>query len=270
MGIQDDIKPRSNKWRASVPYRKYAFQNIYNYTLMGGIGAAALLTQNWWLAVVGAGAEVLWMVFAPDSPLLQRLWFDKVHDAKEREQAEKERNEILNQLPNWERERVLMLEQKRASILMMCAQNRAFTGDLLRNELEKVDQLTASFLELTALTHRQRTYLETVDFPSLDREIRRYEAQAEVDDNEDVRKLAQKNLAVLLKRKEKLSEINQVVVKAMSQMELIENTFQLLSDQIVTMRSPHELGNQLDDLIDGVEAVKSTARETQGLLEAAR
>ena len=85
-----------------------------------------------------------------------------------------------------------------------------------------------------------------------------------------MRVLAQKNLAILLKRKEKLSEINQVVQKAVAQMELIENTFQLLADQIVTMRSPRELGGQLDELIDGVEAVKSTARETQGLMEAAQ
>lgn len=270
MGITDDIKPRSNKWRKSVPYRKYAFHNIYNYTLMAGVGTAALLTQNWLLGVLGVGAEILWMVFAPDSKVLQRVWFDKVHDANLRAQAEKERAEILDQLPPHERERVIALEQRRASILALCAQNQAFTADLLRTELEKVDQLTASFLELTALTHRQRSYLRTVDFDALDREIRRYEAQAEQVQDGEVRVLAQKNLAILLKRKEKLQEINQVVVKAMAQMELIENTFQLLADQIVTMRSPRELGGQLDELIDGVEAVKSTARETQQLMEAAQ
>jgi hypothetical protein len=270
MGISDDIKPRSNKWRQSVPYRAYAFHNIYNYTMLAGVGAAALLTQNWLLGVLGAGAEVLWMVFAPDSAVLQRLWFDKVHDAKLREQAEKERAEILNQLPPHERERVIALEQRRASILALCAQNQQFTAELLRSELEKVDQLTGSFLELTALTNRQRSYLHTVDFDQLDREIRRYEAQGEAAESADMRVLAQKNLSILLKRKEKLQEINQVVIKAMAQMELIENTFQLLADQIVTMRSPRELGGQLDELIDGVEAVKSTARETQSLMEAAQ
>ena len=50
-------------------------------------------------------------------------------------------------------------------------------------------------------------------------------------------------------------------------MELIENTFGLLADQIVTMRSPRELSGQLDDLADGVEAVKTTARETDAQRE---
>lgn len=265
-----DFKPRSNAYRKSVPYRKYAFHNVYNYTLMGGVAAASVLTQNWLLGVVGAGLEILWVVFAPDSPLLQRLWFDKVHDGKLAQIAEQLRSELLAGVSDLDRQRVEMLENKRAEILGLCAQNQSFTMDLLRGELEKLDQLTASFLDLTALTHRQRDYLSGQDPNQLESEIRRYEALVENAEQEDVRTLAQKNLAVVLKRREKLQEIHQVVVKALGQMELIENTFELLADQIVTMRSPTELGGQLDDLIDGVEAVKSTAIETQGLMEAAR
>ncbi|MFK7988362.1 MAG: hypothetical protein AB8I08_20240 [Sandaracinaceae bacterium] len=119
------------------------------------------------------------------------------------------------------------------------------------------------------MTHRQPQYLSQQDLRQIDSEVQRYETLVERAESEDIRKLAQKNLAVVLKRKEKLSEIHQVVVTALGQMELIENTFELLADQIVTMRSPKELGGQLDELIDGVEAVKSTAKETAGLMEAA-
>ena len=66
---------------------------------------------------------------------------------------------------------------------------------------------------------------------------------------------------------DKLGEISQFISKARGQMNLIDNTFQLLADQIVTMRSPKELGGQLDELIDGVEAVRTTARETEALME---
>ncbi len=270
MADKIDFKPRSAKWRRSVPYRKYAFHNVYNYTLMGGVAAATLLTQNWLLGVIGAGMEILWVVFAPDSPLLQRLWFDKVHDSKLAEAAEALRQQLMSGLNPYDRERIEALENKRAEILGLCAQNQAFTIDLLQNELEKLDQLTASFLDLAALSSRQRNYLASVDMQNHESEIRRYEAMVEGADDPSVVKLAQQNLAVVLKRKEKLSEIHGVVVKALGQMELIENTFELLADQIVTMRSPKELGGQLDDLIDGVEAVKSTALETQGLMEAAR
>ena len=65
----------------AVPYHHYAFHNVYNYAAMGGMFAASVLTQNWVLALFGAGFEALWMVFGPDSRLLRRLWFDKVHAA---------------------------------------------------------------------------------------------------------------------------------------------------------------------------------------------
>ena len=82
------------------------------------------------------------------------------------------------------------------------------------------------------------------------------------------RTLAQKNMQVLLKRKDKYGEIRGYLSTARGQLELIENTFRLLADQIVTMRSPTELSGQLDELLDGVEAVRQTARETDRLLQA--
>ena len=62
--------------------------------------------------------------------------------------------------------------------------------------------------------------------------------------------------------------IVQIISQARGQLELIENTFRLLADQIVTMRSPTELSGQLDELLDGVEAVRQTTRETDRLLQA--
>ena len=52
------------------------------------------------------------------------------------------------------------------------------------------------------------------------------------------------------------------------QLDLIENTFQLIADQIVTMQSPKELSGQLDELLEGVEAIKQSARDTEAMLEA--
>jgi len=273
MGKEKDkakgIPPRSNKWRQKVPYLKYAVHNVYNYTLLAGVGTTALLTQNWWLAVAGVGLEALWLLFAPDSRVLQRVWFDKVHDANLSEAATRARDRALAGLPEDAVARVRKLEARCATIHSLGSQNQAFAAELLRGELAKLDQLVTSFIDLLTLTLRQREYLATVDMEDLESDIRRYESILEGSGDGEVRSLAQKNLAVVMKRKEKLEEIFQVSIKAAGQMELIENTFELLADQIVTMRSPQELGGQLDDLIDGVEAVRSTAREAQSLMEAA-
>ena len=55
-----------------IPYHRYAFRNLYNYTLLAGVGAAALLTGQWWMLIFGGAAEALWMLFAPDSRLRNR------------------------------------------------------------------------------------------------------------------------------------------------------------------------------------------------------
>ena len=65
-----------------------------------------------------------------------------------------------------------------------------------------------------------------------------------------------------------MREIDHYLAVARGQLDLIENTFQLIADQIVTMQSPKELSGQLDELLEGVEAIKQSARDTEAMLEA--
>ena len=50
------------------------------------------------------------------------------------------------------------------------------------------------------------------------------------------------------------------------QLNLIENTFQLLRDQILTMSSPDELSDQLDELTRSVDAIETADKETRSLM----
>jgi hypothetical protein len=68
------------------------------------------------------------------------------------------------------------------------------------------------------------------------------------------------------RRLEKVQEIRSYLSVARGQLDLIENSFQLIADQIVTMQSPQELSGQLDELLDGVEAIRQTARDTEKIL----
>jgi DNA repair exonuclease SbcCD ATPase subunit len=176
---------------------------------------------------------------------------------------------------------VVELTRLRDQILRLAGENRALTAGLLHDELGKVEALGASFTELVLSSRRYRSYLASVDLDGLERELREQERRlAAGKDGErpspagraggpdEFADLARKNLAILQKRREKLGEMKDHVSRAEAQMDLVENTFRLLADQILTMRSPAELSGQLDDLIDGVEAVRSTAREAEALLEA--
>ena len=249
------------------PYLKMAFTNPYNLSLFGGVLAAAGLTLNPVLAVVALGLEGLWLLHAPDNERLKHiLWDPKFEKLKSALQAQ-ERARRLTNVGDDERERVNTLVARQEEIRRLAAQNPSFTGDLLRNELVKTDRLVDAFVEMAVTCARYESYLASVDTEALDKDHRRYEQSAKVGAPADPRTaIAKKNLAIVSRRLEKVQEIRSYLSVARGQLDLIENSFQLIADQIVTMQSPQELSGQLDELLDGVEAIRQTAQDTEKIL----
>ncbi len=249
------------------PYLKFAFANPYNLSLFGGALAAAGLTMNPLLAVVAIGAEALWLLYAPESARLRHLlWdprFEKVRDAVERE----ERAERMAVLGQADRQRVERLVAQKRDIQRLAAQNPSFTADLLRGELVKTDRLVEAFLDMAVTCARYEQYLASIDIAGLDRDRDRWDRTIRAGtEGEPQTEIAKKNLAVIMKRFEKVLEIRKYLGVARGQLDLIENSFRLLADQIVTMQSPQQLSGQLDELLDGVQAIKDSTADTERLL----
>src|SRR5215510_12903702 len=207
-------------------YLKKAFANPYNLSLLAGGLAASALTLNPLIAIVTVGLEVLWIVNAPGSKKLQEWLWDPSFDQEQ--QAEDE---------------------------------------AARAELTKTDRLVEAFIEMANTCSRYDAYLNSIDLSELEKDRRRWEQIARREGNRDSEtEIAGKNLAVIMKRFEKMKEIHHYLSLARGQLDLIENSFQLIADQIVTMQSPQELTGQLDELLDGVESIKQTAADTERLL----
>ena len=248
-------------------YVKKAFANPYNLTLLAGGLAASALTLNPLLAVVTLGLEVLWITNAPGSKKLREWLWDPSFEAEERAQDEAARAERLKNLDEQDRERVVELIVRQHEINSLAAQNPSFTGELLRSELTKTDRLVEAFIEMATTCSRYEYYLESVDAGELERERRRWENIIKHQDKFAAETdIAGKNLAIIMKRFDKMKEIRHYLMLARGQLDLIENSFKLIADQIVTMQSPQELTGQLDELLDGVESIKQTAADTERFL----
>src|SRR5204862_1665477 len=117
------------------------------------------LTGNWWLGRVGAGWEAVWMLFAPDSKLLRKLWFDKVHADAQAAAADAALQAKMGQLPVQSVARILGLRSTRAQIDRLARENPAFTVDLLGAEFKKLDDLGAAFVDLAIGAARYDEYL---------------------------------------------------------------------------------------------------------------
>lgn len=249
------------------PYLKMAFANPYNLSLFFGTLAAAGLTLNPILAMVALGLEALWLLHAPDSGRLKHILWDPRFDKLRKALEAQERAERLKDLGEGERMRVETLVARREEIGRLAAQNPSFTGELLRGELVKTDKLVGAFVDVSLTCVRYEGYLKTIDDRALQKDVDRYAAAVRAGAPDDPRTgLSQKNLAIVLKRQERMQEIKRYLGVARGQLDLIENSFQLIADQIVTMQSPQELSGQLDELLNGVEAIRETARDTEALL----
>ncbi|HSB64654.1 MAG TPA: hypothetical protein VLJ18_10835 [Thermoanaerobaculia bacterium] len=249
------------------PYLKMAFTNPYNLSLFAGALAAAGITLNPVLAVVALGLEGLWLLHAPDSSRLKHLLWDPKFEKLRNALQAQERAQRLANVGDEERERVNTLVARQEQIRRLAAQNPSFTGDLLRNELVKTDRLVDAFVEMAVTCARYEAYLGSIDTDALEKDRRRYEQAARSGEAADPRTtIAKKNLSIVSRRLEKVQEIRSYLSVARGQLDLIENSFQLIADQIVTMQSPQELSGQLDELLDGVEAIRQTAQDTEKIL----
>jgi len=249
------------------PYLGLAFKNPYNLSLfLGALGAAAL-TMNPFLAVAAVGLEALWLLHAPDSKRLRHLLWDPKFEKVREALLAQERAERLALLPDHDRDRVNVLIGRQHQIRHLASVNPTFTSELLRAELMKTDRLVDAFIDLSVNCTRYAQYLKSVDLAALERDRTRFEVNARAGGPDDPNaQVARKNLAVVLKRLDKLKEIKQYLTVARGQLDLIENSFQLIGDQVVTMQSPQELTGQLDELLDGVESIRQTAVDTDRIL----
>jgi len=249
------------------PYLKYAFANPYNLSLFGGALAAAGLTMNPFLAVLAIGAETLWLLYAPESARLKHLLWDPRFN-RVRELAEREaRAERMRLLAEADRVRVDRLVAQKREIQRLATENPSFTADLLRGELVKTDRLVEAFLDMAVTCARYEQYLASIDIAGLDKDRDRWDKAIRAGKDGDAQtEIAKKNLAVIMKRFEKVQEIRKYLGVARGQLDLIENSFKLLADQIVTMQSPQQLSGQLDELLDGVQAIKDSTADTERLL----
>ncbi len=247
---------------AEPPYARYAFLNPYNLSLLAGASATAAATGHWGIAVCAAASEAIWMLFAPDSRILQRLWFDKVWDQKKKDEEEERQKAKFLRLTPQDQARAAALRDQRTRIYQLAADNPSLTVELMQDELAKLDALIEDFLELALVCARCENQLRSFDVPALQRSWQYYQQQIkQYPEKDERRQVAMKNLEVISQRKSRMDEMQKNLQTARGHMDLMENSFRLLGDEIVTVADPTELALRLDDLRVGVQAIRESSAE---------
>lgn len=245
-------------------YLKAAFLNVYNLSLVGGAVAASLATGEYMMGALALGAEALWLLFGPDFRPFKRA-VDRMQREQRDKQERKRIEKLMESLPEREWARAHALDELRKEIERDMQQNPSFKAILLQSELDKLSKLEMSFVSLASACVRAETYLSATDPRELSRQIEIQKNLESSVKDPTAQQIARKNVQVLQKRTETIKDIENFLARARGQMNLIENSVRLLRDQVLTMANPDELGEQLDDLITGVEAIQASAKEQEAI-----
>ncbi len=246
-------------------YFKAAFANVYNLSLLAGAAAASVFTGDWLIGASAVGLEALWLVFGPDFKPFQRAVRES--DRQARDKADRQRVEqLMSELSEREWQRAKALDELRREIERDMTNNPSFQAVFLSTEIEKLKQLHQSFVRLAYACRRAESYLQAVDVRDLDRQLKAQQTLQDKMTDPAVRELAEKNAAVITRRLATIKDIETFLARARGQMNLIENSVRLLRDQALTMTSPDQLTEQLDDLLTGVDAVQQSAKDAEAFI----
>ncbi len=246
-------------------YLKAALFNLYNLTAFGSALAASALTGEYVIGAVAVGVEALWLLWGPDLKPFKRAvdrWYREERDRATQAKIQK----LLEMLPPREWDRAKALDTLRRDIERDMTQNPSFQALLIQTEFDKLTTLYRDFVSLASACTKAETYLAATDPKDLHRQVEVQRNLEQTLKDAAAQEIARKNRQVLERRLTTISEIQNFLARARGQMNLIENSVRLLRDQVLTMASPEQLGDQLDDLITGVEAIQESAKEHEALI----
>jgi hypothetical protein len=243
---------------------KRAFFNQYNYILLGSTALFSAATGSVLPAVVGAGAEVLWMVLGVDTPMFRR-WVAK-QDAKEAElRAAKERTDLLYNLADRYLDRYDALRAMATEIRKLAAENQGLETTLIQDEMAKLDQLLDSFLRMATAHQRLANYLEQNTGADVEREIAEDQRQLKRETDSRVQASLKQAISLAQKRLGKHGQIEGAWKSLSVQMDTLEKSFDYLKSHILGIGTREELAAALDDLVTGVASVSEMEATTDDL-----
>lgn len=244
------------------PYTRYALLNAVNLGALAAAAVTTLASGEAWIAVCAGAAEAVWLLLAPGSQLIRERVFDPRWAAARKAEAAAHLAEKMRAVSPGDQVRACALLEQRDRVERLACENPGFAAAMVRSELAKLEGLVGDFLDLGALAEQNERHLRSFDVAGMERAWSAYAAQVKAYPEGDSRRaVAMKNLDVLRRRSERHADVGRSVAVARGQMELIEHTFRLLADDIVTMDSPSLLGRRLDDLRIAVDAIRETVDE---------
>lgn len=213
--------------------------------------AGALIAEGAYLATVPASS-----------------FYRKIVDRRSRhlfdDHRRKQRMELIKQFDPREREAVEYLSWMKNQIASNYKKFARISDE--PPQIRELDATWESFVDLLDEYRRRKNHLKTINRQAVENQLRTAQRNLQFAEPE-TRPLHEKNVEILQRRLQTFDDIERSVKRVEAQLQMIENFFGLVNDQVVTMPTPeHILSMDFDSLLSSIEMTKEILQQTAPIM----
>lgn len=246
-----------------------AFFNQYNFIMLGGAALFSAVSGSLVPAVIGAGAEVLWLVLGADSGPFRR-WVAKQETLEAKQKSEREIAATLKSLGDIYVDRFARLRRTGDEIKELAKENKGLETALVKDEMAKLEELEASFLKMAASHQRLNRFLQEQSIMGIERDVARANHALKSEADPRLQQSLRQSLTLAQKRLRQHQQIESAYKALTVEMETLEKAFAYLKSHILGIGTREELAAELDNLVTGVATLAELDASTDDLLREAR
>jgi hypothetical protein len=253
-----------------VSYFKEAIKEPINIggLLLTGAAAAYSAVTGFFIepTLVLASALVMEGVYLATVPASS--FYRKIVDRRSRhlieEQRKKQRLELIKTFDPREREAVDYLSFMKKQIGDNYKKFARLSDD--PPQLHELESTWEAFVDLLDEYRRRKNHLRMINRQTVENQLRQAERTAQFSES-STRPLHEKNVEILRRRLQTFDDIERSVKRVEAQLQMIENFFGLVNDQVVTMPTPeHILSLDFDSLLSSIEMTKEILQQTAPIM----
>ncbi len=248
-----------------VSYVRAALKEPLN---LGGLLLAGMATiasamagpvEPAFLLGVTAVVEGLYLVTVPNLVGYRRRVdrrANRLGDGHRRQQ----RLELIKGFDPREREAVEYLSWMKGQIAGSYRRVAGLSEDSL--PMQELETAWEAYVDLLDEYRRRRNHLRLIDRQAIENQLRQAERSI-LTAEEATRVLHEKNVEILQRRLQTFGEIERSVKRIEAQLQMIENFFYLINDQVATMPMPeNHLSMEFDSLLTSIEVTREILQQT--------
>ncbi|MBE7516260.1 MAG: hypothetical protein HS105_06600 [Chloracidobacterium sp.] len=254
--------------RFNKSYAKEAATELFNLWGLAGFFVAAGLTWSVIPLLIGLVCEAVYLVVVPNLPSYRRYVL-KRHQDRLLAAHNADRERLISTFSERERQSVEYLRWLKSRIQ---ENYKKFTGAAtLPSNLQALDQRWEDFVDLLDVYRRRKQHLKSINRQSVHNQLSQAFRAMEAATDEKTKRIQQTNVEILKRRIASFDEIERSVKLVEGQLQSIENFFNYLNDEIVTITTPEKFSlpdfEQLSDSIAMTKQMLDATAEEFGALD---